>query len=37
MNHHIVVEKMCKCAQRKNMPQIKTLSDEGSAHHVARA
>ena len=28
---------MCKCAKRKNMPQIKTLSDKESAHRVAHA
>lgn len=37
MEHHIVVEKMCKCALRKNMPQIKTLTDKESALRVARA
>lgn len=37
MEHHIVVEKLCSCAKRKNMPQIKTLNDKESAHRVARA
>ena len=37
MEHHIVVEKMCKCARRQNMPQIKTLDDKENALRVARA
>jgi len=37
MEYHIVVEKHCACARRKNMPQIKTLSDKESALRVARA
>lgn len=37
MEHHIVVEKMCKCARRQNMPQIKTLDDKENAMRVARA
>jgi len=37
MDHHIVVEKMCKCARRQNMPQIKTLDDKENALRVARA
>lgn len=37
MEHHIVVEKMCACAHRKNMPQIKTFDDKENAQRVARA
>lgn len=37
MDHHIVVEKMCACARRKSMPQIKTLDNKESALRVARA
>lgn len=37
MDHHIVVEKMCACARRKNMPQIKTLDNKENALRVARA
>ncbi len=37
MDHHIVVEKLCACARRKNMPQIKTLDNKESALRVARA
>ena len=37
MSHHVVVEKMCACAKRKEMPQIKTFDDKESALMVARA
>lgn len=37
MQHHVVVEKLCACAKRKNMPQIKTFDDKESALMVARA
>lgn len=37
MQYHVVVEKMCKCARRKNMPQIKTFDDQENAQRVARA
>lgn len=37
MEHHIVVEKMCACAKRKNMPQVKTFDDKENALRVARA
>lgn len=37
MEYHVVVEKMCKCAIRKNMPRIKTFDDKENAHRVARA
>ncbi|KIM11378.1 MAG: hypothetical protein KU37_07050 [Sulfuricurvum sp. PC08-66] len=37
MDHHIVVEKLCGCAKRKGMPQIKTLQDKEDAHRIARA
>lgn len=37
MEYHVVVEKMCGCAKRKNMPQIKTFEDKDSALRVARA
>ncbi len=37
MQHHVVVEKLCGCAKRKNMPQIKTFEDKESALKVARA
>lgn len=37
MEHHVVVEKMCKCARRQNMPQIKTLKDKEDAMRIARA
>lgn len=37
MEHHIVVERMCRCANRKKMPQIKTFDDKENAHRVARA
>jgi hypothetical protein len=35
--YHVVVEKLCECAKRKNMPQIKTFDDKESAFKVARA
>jgi hypothetical protein len=37
MEYHIVVEKLCGCAKRKGMPQIKTFDDKENAHRVARA
>ena len=37
MKHHVVVEKMCQCAQRKKMPQIKSFDDKESSMRVARA
>lgn len=37
MEHHVVVEKLCKCAIRKQMPQIKTLNDKEDAMRIARA
>ena len=37
MEYHVVVEKLCGCARRKNMPQIKTFEDRESAMRVARA
>lgn len=37
MEYHVVVEKLCKCAIRKNMPQIKTFDDKENAYRVARA
>jgi len=37
MEYHVVVEKMCKCARRQNMPQIKTFDDKENALMVARA
>jgi len=37
MQYHVVVEKLCACAKRKDMPQIKTFEDKESAFKVARA
>jgi len=37
MDHHVVVEKLCACARRKQMPQIKTLDDKENAMRIARA
>lgn len=37
MKHHVIVEKLCACAKRKNMPQIKSFDDKESAYKVARA
>lgn len=37
MEYHVIVEKLCKCAIRKNMPQIKTFDDKENAYRVARA
>lgn len=37
MNHHVVVERLCGCAKRKNMPQIKSFDDKENAMRVARA
>lgn len=37
MEYHVVVEKMCGCAKRKDMPQIKTFDDKENAQRVARA
>lgn len=37
MQHHVVVEKLCGCARRKNMPQIKSFDDKENALRVARA
>ena len=37
MEYHVVVERMCKCARRQNMPQIKTFDDKENAGRVARA
>jgi len=37
MEYHVVVEKLCACARRKEMPQIKTFDDQENAHRVARA
>lgn len=37
MEYHVVVEKMCACARRKDMPQIKTFDDKENALRVARA
>jgi hypothetical protein len=37
MEYHVVVEKMCGCAKRKDMPQIKTFDDKENALRVARA
>jgi len=37
MEYHVVVEKLCKCAIRKKMPQIKTFDDKENALRIARA
>lgn len=37
MEHHVVIEKLCACAKRKQMPQIKTLDDKENAMRIARA
>ena len=37
MQYHVVVEKLCGCARRKNMPQIKSFDDRENAMRVARA
>ena len=37
MEYHVVVERLCKCAVRKGMPQIKTFDDRENAYRVARA
>lgn len=37
MKYHVVVEELCECAKRKNMPQIKSFDDKDSAHRIARA
>jgi hypothetical protein len=37
MEYHVVVEKMCGCAKRKDMPQIKTFDDKENAQRVAYA
>ncbi len=37
MQYHVVVERLCACAQRKKMPQIKSFEDRESAYKVARA
>lgn len=37
MEYHVVVEKMCGCAKRKEMPQIKTFDDKENAQRVANA
>jgi hypothetical protein len=37
MEYHVVVEKLCQCAKRKNMPQIKTFDDRENAYRIARA
>lgn len=37
MEYHVVVEKMCRCATRKNMPRIKTFDNKENAMRVARA
>ena len=37
MEYHVVVEKLCGCARRKGMPQIKSFDDRESALRVARA
>ena len=35
--YHVVIEKLCGCAKRKKMPQIKSFEDKESAQNVARA
>jgi hypothetical protein len=37
MMYHVVVEKLCGCAKRKNMPQIKSFDDKETAFKIARA
>lgn len=37
MEYHVVVEKLCGCAKRKDMPQIKTFDDQENALRVAKA
>jgi hypothetical protein len=37
MMYHVVVEKLCGCAKRKNMPQIKSFDDKDTAFKIARA
>lgn len=37
MEYHVVMEKLCGCAKRQNMPQIKTFDDKEKALMVARA
>ena len=37
MKHHVIVEKLCECAKRKNMPQIKSFDDKEIAFKIARA
>ena len=36
MEYHVVVEKLCKCAIRKGMPQIKTFDDKENAYSAAK-
>ena len=35
--YHVVVETLCACAKRKNMPQIKSFDDKENAYRIARA
>ena len=35
--HHVIVEKMCLCAKRKKMPQIKSFEDKEVALQIAKA
>ncbi len=37
MNHHVVVEKLCACARRKGMPQIRSCTSKDAAQQTANA
>lgn len=36
MEHHVVIEKLCTCAVRNNMLQIKTFDDKENVMRIAR-
>lgn len=36
MEHHVVMEKMCSCARRKKIPQIRTFENKEEAFGIAK-
>jgi hypothetical protein len=36
MEHHVVLEKMCGCARRKKIPQVRTCDSKEEAFGIAK-
>lgn len=36
MEHHVVMEKLCGCAKRHNLPRIRTFDTKDDAYQAAK-